>query len=71
MHDRNKTQKKKKRLQHLLDLENQNEQLAHYLIFASLVALRELKAEEKEKKKSDLVSQLSVNLRNNIKTRSD
>jgi len=41
------------------------------LIFASLLALRELKAEEKEKKKSDLVSQLSVNLRNNIKTRSD
>lgn len=65
------TQKKKRRLQHLLDLENQNEQLAHYLIFASLLALRELKAEEKEKKKSDLVSQLSVNLRNNIKTRSD
>ncbi len=66
-----KTQKKKKRLQHLLDLKNQNKQLAHYLIFASLLALRELKAEEKEKKKSDLVSQLSVNLRNNIKTRSD
>ncbi len=65
------TQKKKRRLQHLLDLENQNEQLTHYLIFASLLALQELKAEEKEKKKSDFVSQLSVNLRNNIKTRSD
>jgi len=58
-------------LQHLLDLENQKKQLAHYLIFASLLALRELKAEEKGKKKPDFVSQLSVNLRNNIKTRSD
>ncbi len=65
------TQKKKRRLQHLLNLENQNEQLIHYLIFASLLALQELKAEEKEKKKSDLVSQLSVNLCNNIKTRSN
>ncbi len=65
------TQKKKRRLQHLLDLENQKKQLAHYLIFASLLALRELKAEEKGKKKPDFVSQLSVNLRNNIKTRSD
>ncbi len=66
-----KTLKKKKRLQHLLDLENQNEQLTHYLIFASLLALREMKAEDKEKKKPDLVPQLSVNLRNNIKRRSD
>jgi len=41
------------------------------LTFASLLALQELKAEEKEKKKSDFVSQLSVNLHNNIKTRSD
>lgn len=65
------TQEKKRRLQHLLDLENQDEQLAHYLAFASLLALRELKAEEKGKKKPGFVPQLSVNLRNNIKTRSD
>jgi len=64
-------QKKKRRLQHLLNLENQNEQFAHYLIFASLLTLWELKVEEKEKKKSDFISQLSVNLRNNIKTRND